>query len=123
MINSTTNNLLKNFFSIADEAFYKENRPSSFFYETTKLENSIQVEMILPGYSRKELDVSSNGEELIVETNKDFKKSKWKSEFKRIFKLSDSLDNENIKATLENGILSIDIPKKKKAKNIKVDIK
>lgn len=114
-------NLLKNFFSIADEAFYNNNVPS-FFYETTKLENSIEVEMILPGYTRKELSITSDNDNLLVETNENFKESKWKIPLKRAFKLSENLDNKNINAKLENGILTIKIPNKVKAKKRNVII-
>ena len=118
-----TSNLLNNFFSIADEAFYNENRQSSFFFETTTLENSIKVEMILPGYTRDELTITSDNENLIVETNDKFKESKWKATFKRAFKISESLNSKKIDAVLENGILSIEIPKKEKSRKINVSIK
>ena len=118
-----TGNLLKNFFSIADEAFYKNNQRSSFFFETTHLENSVQVEMILPGYSRNELTITSDSENLVVETNENFKDNKWKSTFKRSFKISDSLDNKKVEASLENGILTINIPKKDKPKKININIR
>ena len=117
-----TSNLLKNFFSIADEAFYKHNQTSSFFFETTPFEDRIEVEMILPGYDRDELTISSDEENLLIETNQNFKESKWKSTFKRAFKISENLDSRKIKAKLENGIMTISIPKKEKPKRFKVSI-
>lgn len=118
-----TSTLLKNFFSIADEAFYNQNRQSSFFFETTALENSIKVEMILPGYTRDELTITAESDNLVVETNDKFKDNKWKSTFKRSFKISESLNSKKIDAILENGILSIEIPKKEKSRKINVSIK
>ena len=115
-------NLLKNFFSIADEAFYNNKIPS-FFYETTKLENPIEVEMILPGYTREELNITSDSEDLLIETNENFKENKWKIPLKRAFKLSDNLDSKNINARLENGILTIKIPNKARAKKRNIDIR
>jgi len=117
-----TNSLLKNFFSIADEAFYKHSQSSNFFFETTSFEDRIEVEMILPGYSRDELNISSDEENLLVETNENFKANKWKSTFKRAFKISENLDSRKIKAKLENGIMTISIPKKEKPKRFKVNI-
>ena len=117
-----TSNLLKNFFSIADEAFYQRNQTSNFFFETTTFEDCIEVEMILPGYTRDELTISSDEENLLVETNDKFKDSKWKSTFKRAFKISETLDNKKIKAKLENGILTINLPKKEKPKRFNVNI-
>lgn len=117
-----TSNLLKNFFSIADEALYKHNQTSSFFFETTPFEDRIEVEMILPGYDRDELTISSDEENLLIETNQNFKESKWKSTFKRAFKISENLDSRKIKAKLENGIMTISIPKKEKPKRFKVNI-
>lgn len=118
-----TTNLLKNFFSIADEAFYENNQTASFFFETTALENSVQVEMILPGYTREELTITADNENMSVETNERFKDGKWKSTFKRAFKISDNLDSKKIDASLENGILTINIPRKEKAKKVNVNIR
>lgn len=118
-----TANLLKNFFSIADEAFYENNQRASFFFETTQLENSVQLEMILPGYSREELTITADNENLIVETNDKFKDSKWKSTFKRAFKISESLNSKKVEASLERGILTIDIPKREKSKKVNVNIR
>lgn len=118
-----TSNLLKNFFSIADEAMYENNQRSSFFFETTSTENSVNVEMILPGYTREELTITADNENMSVETNENFKESKWKSTFKRAFKVSESLDSKKIEATLENGILTISIPRKEKAEKVNVNIR
>jgi len=78
--------------------------------------------MILPGYTREELSITSDNENLLVETNKNFKESKWKIPLRRAFKLSDNLDSKNINAKLENGILTITIPNKAKAKKRNVNI-
>ncbi len=115
-------NILKNFFSVADEAFCKNYQKSSFFFETTSLEDSVLLEMILPGYDRNEITIDADGENLTVETNNEFKESKWKSSFKRSFRVGDSLNIKNTKASLEKGILEISIPKKEKPKKVSIKI-
>ena len=78
--------------------------------------------MILPGYDRDEISITADGENLIVETSDKFKESKWKSKFKRSFRVADSLNVKKVKASLEKGILEISIPKKEKPKKVNIEI-
>lgn len=97
-------------------------------------ENSLKVEAELPGIEEGDIEVTVNENYLILKGEK--KESKEEKEenyvrreryygaYERTIALPETADTEGVKATFNNGILSIEIPKKEEAvkKSRKVEI-
>ena len=86
-----------------------------------------QVEVAAPGFDKSDFNIELNNDLLTIssekqeknEVNDDEKITKQEfsyQSFTRSFTLPDLVDEENISAKYENGILSISIPKKEEAK-------
>jgi len=88
--------------------------------------NDIIVECELPGLDEKDLDVSITSNVLTIKGKKKdekeekkgkyYRKESWSGRFQRTVSLPGSVNAENIKAELKNGILNITLPKKEEAK-------
>jgi len=88
--------------------------------KTNVIENdeSYDIEFIVPGFKREELSVTIEGKNLVVEGKKEGKEIKYN---KSIYFPNGV---KTITAKLENGILTVSIPKEKTKKDkIVVDIK
>lgn len=72
----------------------------------TKKQVSIEVEDSILTISGDKHNVIDNNEAKII------KRELKQSSFKRSFELSDTLDSENVTANFEDGILSVNIPKR-----------
>jgi len=89
-------------------------------------EQAFTVLCELPGLEQKNIDVSveSNvitikGEKAVEKEEKKgkfFKKESWSGSFQRTLPLPASVDIEGIDASLKDGILTIELPKKEEAK-------
>jgi len=87
---------------------------------------NFQVEVAAPGLKKEDfkvnvekniLEISAEKEdEKITESKKYLRKEFNYSVFKRTFSLPSSVDVEQIKATHQNGVLTVEIPKKDEAK-------
>ena len=123
--------------------FYFDNAFDQFFdSESTKMkcdiyekDNIYNIEMDLPGFSKEEIKVECNKGNLIISAIKDEKskeedkdkkylrKERVYGKYTRSFYLED-MNEEEIEAKFENGILTISIPKIDEKKNKKlIDIK
>jgi len=98
-------------------------------------QNDILVELELPGLTKAEVDVSVEEDHLVVEGSRS-RSTEYKEEdqyyservyggFHRVVHLPTSVDADNAKASLSNGLLSITLPKKKRegGKKIKLESK
>ncbi|MEC0124484.1 Hsp20/alpha crystallin family protein [Paenibacillus pabuli] len=86
-------------------------------------ENKYLVEAELPGIAKEDIDIQVEGNELIIrakrnetteqkdDTNRIIRQERRSGEFIRRFYV-EHIDEENIKARLENGVLKLDIPKR-----------
>ena len=97
-------------------------------------DKEIEVQAALPGVKKEDLDISIHNQLLTIKashkTEKEKKKEEGKyfrreisrGEFQRTVALPDSVDNENVSASFNDGILKVIIPKceKSKCKNIEV---
>ena len=102
--------------------------PSTDAYET---EDGLTRVMEMPGVSRDNLDVSLEEGVLRVEGRLDFSKYAGLSplyteynvgHYARSFSLSDKVDQENIGATLEDGVLTLTLPKSPAARPRRISI-
>jgi HSP20 family protein len=93
------------------------------YYEDEKMLN---IEIILPGYSKGEIELLVDGKFLNLETkdNQNVENnSKVRKKLRKIFQIPDRCDKSKITAKLNNGILEISLPKKvlPKPKVIKIN--
>lgn len=84
-----------------------------------KYDNGI-LEVSLPGYSKDEVNIEISGLRLIV-TGEVEGESLLKKSFEKTFSLPESLNTNNVKASMENGILRIEFEEAKEgSKKIKI---
>jgi HSP20 family molecular chaperone IbpA len=89
------------------------------FNDTDLAENSLSI--ALPGFSKKDIKIDIDGDLLIVSSTIDIKdETKFKKSFKRSFRLVKDIDVDSIKASMENGILTITFDKKNVTKEVKI---
>lgn len=84
-------------------------------------DNNINIEMDIPGFNKEDINIEINKGNLVItaekneEENEDKKylrrERKFYGKYQRSFYLGE-IDEENIEASFENGILKISIPKK-----------
>jgi len=88
-------------------------------YSTKKNESGYNFEMIVPGSNKENVKVTVEGEYLKI-------KCKYESDFQsydidKSFSIPEDVETSKIKATVEDGILKVNLPlmkKKEKEKNI-----
>lgn len=102
------------------------NRTAAFGTDISDNGDSYLIEADLPGFNKKDIEISISGDTLTVlakrnaensEKDKDGKYlriERRSGEYRRSFDLS-SVDADNIKAKYENGVLSLTLPKKQPA--------
>jgi len=106
------------------------NVPPVNIHET---DNNYELELSVPGRKKEDFKISlENGlltigferkEENAPEgRNKTIRREFAYESFKRSFTLDDKIDINNIKASYENGILQLVLPKKEEAKPVKKEI-
>ena len=99
-------------------------QPQTNIFENNE---SFLVDMVIPGLSKEEINISVEQNKLIVTGNPAEKKNDdlkvisqafAPSPFEKRFTVSDKLNTELISASFSNGILRISIPKKEEEKSI-----
>jgi HSP20 family protein len=102
--------------------------PHTDVYET---EDALTVVMEMPGVDRKDVEIELKDDVLRVEGRIDFAKYGGMEpvyteynvgHFARSFALSDKVDQENIGAQLEDGVLTLTLPKVAEAKPRRIDL-
>jgi HSP20 family protein len=103
--------------------------PPVDIYET---DNEYVIKTEMPGVTKEHIDVTLNNRELEITgkingTMPDTKNLKYSEfrlyDFHRKFKVGDYIDSGKLTAKLENGILTLNLPKSEKVKPNKIDIK
>lgn len=117
-------------YSLLDNMFYPSSLNSKTFSNIKELEDCVLVEMIIPGFKKEEIEISIDNNLLLVKGKKELKSENENSnfilneysvnEFSRSFKVNPSMNFDSIESKLEDGILSIKVPKAKKAENKKI---
>ncbi|UCH84732.1 MAG: Hsp20/alpha crystallin family protein [Candidatus Latescibacterota bacterium] len=88
------------------------------------------VTMEMPGVLKKDVDVSIEGDDLVVTAERSEKleseglrrREIREEKFRRSFSLGRTIDRDDIKAKLENGVLKITLAKKAESVGRKVDV-
>jgi len=103
--------------------------PYADIYET---DEALRVVMEIPGVERKDVNVSLENDVLRVDARIDFSKYDGMEpvyteynvgHYTRSFTLSNKIDQENISAQLEDGVLTLTLPKIAKARARQIQIK
>ncbi|MBF26071.1 MAG: hypothetical protein CMP49_06140 [Flavobacteriales bacterium] len=103
LINDTVhNNNYLNYYYSDDESYY-------------------YIDLALPGFDKKEINLNINGDFLYLNFESENKKTNkfWNKSFKQRYRLPKNINSDNIEAELKNGILSIKIQKDKEESNFK----
>jgi len=95
-------------------------------------ERSITVEAELPGMDSKDIDISLQNNMLVLQGEKRFEEEKKEGSYQRIERsygsfsrtipLSSSVDEDKVKASFKNGILTVTLPKKEVEQGKKIAI-
>jgi len=112
-----------------------QNRPT--FYPYTDIyenENALILVAEMPGVDEKSLDICLEKEILTIKGH--IEESKLEEgyrcihseysptgDYERIFTVSDQIDSEKIEAAIKNGVLKMILPKAKKSKAKKINVK
>lgn len=104
--------------------------PSVDVYETDK---AFMVEVDLPGLNKEDVQITVENNTLTITGERKWKKEikdenvhrqeRFYGKFVRSFVLPENVDRDNISASFENGVLTIEIPKKDKEDRRVVKIK
>jgi HSP20 family molecular chaperone IbpA len=94
--------------------------------------DGITVRADLPGVSREDLSIGVDGDTLTVEASMSLGESAnvqpvyaevRTAQYKRSFVLSRDLDTGKINASIRNGVLTLQVPKREQAKPRRIEIK
>jgi len=123
------------FLAPAARMFNQMHMPAVDVRET---ENSYLMDMELPGYDEKNIDIHIDGSSLSITSKQEDAKDVTENEkeeqgayllrerrratFSRSFKLPENADPEAVKAVFKNGILTLEISKRAEAKKRTIQI-
>ena len=110
-------NFVNNF--ISDESYEDNQRMMAI--DIKEEDDKFIVEANLPGFTKKNIKMSVDNNELIIEANREETKEekkdsycrceRYKGNYRRTFSLSDHVDKDKIDAKFKDGVLSLMIPK------------
>lgn len=132
----TPNRINKNTFSDMLDEFMEDafslNKgrfvPELNIYETDK---DIEITLALPGISKDDIDINMEGHTLTVSGERTFKEENGRKyhrvesrfgKFERSVPLPDIIDEDNIKANFENGVLTVTAPKLKEKAGRRIEV-
>ena len=139
--NYNVRNQFDDFYTMMDQFFNDSLIPTRFYNESEfkvdiqDLDNSYIVEAELPGFKKDEISIHLEKGNLTISAEKDEEIDKSDKDKKYIHKerrtssmsrtmYFDNIDEEKLKAKLDNGVLKIEIPKNvdnKKSKKIEIE--
>jgi len=112
-----TNKFFDTFDNVFD-VFHKADFYGSNFASTGDLKN---LELALPGFSKKDINIEVDGLTLTVSAEVDEDKStRYYKSFSKSYILPTNTDVENISAKMTNGLLIIDFGGKTESKSITI---
>ncbi len=116
---------------VMEDAFSWGNRsfvPELNVYET---EEEFEITLALPGMSKDDIEINMKGNRIVIRGERKFEEEDERKyhriesgfgSFERTLPLPDTIDEENINATYENGVLTITVPKLKEATGKKIEV-
>lgn len=114
----------KTIFNGFDDLFELANHNSVSYSKTDlrKTDNGYSLDILLPGFTKDEVQVRTEGNDLVIEAHTKRSLPKFlNAKVRKTFQV-EALDQESISAKLEAGVLSLEFSsiKEKNAKSIKV---
>ena len=118
---NTIPSLFDEFFN--DLSFFDEVVPAKGLKHFTPLgdvienEDSFNVELMMPGFEKKEIKMEVEGKSLVIEAERKKSENNYNTieshfgKFRKSYVLPDYVDVDNINAKYKNGVLKITIPK------------
>ncbi len=113
-INAAANAAAANATVAKNECYYT---PRAEYYE---IENGFMLEVELPGVKKENLEMQVEKNILTVKATRERKESKFT--YERSFRLAEDIDTDNIKVSLENGVLSFTFAKKPQVTARKLEV-
>lgn len=105
---------IQNFIDSLNSACNAQNEccytPKADYYE---VDDGFMLEVEIPGVKKEDLDIQIEKNIITVKATRNRKESKFT--YERSFRLADDIDTDNIKVSLENGVLSFSLVKKQQA--------
>ena len=89
-------------------------------FKTNSDEDGVTLTMNVPGYNKKLINISVNGDKLIIEGKSHTGSTEG---FNRGIAINDNLDADGIDATVIDGVLTISIPYAESVKPRKIEVK
>jgi HSP20 family protein len=102
--------------------------------DVRETEKAYIMDMELPGYDEKDIDIHVDGKSLCIESKQEESKEEKQKEgtyvlrerrinsFSRSFKLPENADSESISAAFRNGILTLEVQKRAEAQKRMIKI-
>ena len=118
----TTNDLFHELNNFFDDSFAirKMNQNLSSNHKVEHDENGATLTLDVPGYNKKLIDVSVDGDLLVIEGKPN---SGNTDGFIRKFTMDDSYDIESIEASVVDGVLTLSLPYLEEVKPKKLNVK
>jgi HSP20 family protein len=91
-------------------------------YQVVESDDAIDVRMDVPGATRQDLDVTVKNGYLTVKSERQDVTDGSRASKSFSFKVGSGYEAEDLEASLENGVLTVSLPKEKK-QEIKVEIR
>lgn len=95
-------------------------------------DNKLTLKVEVPGIDANDLDIRVDGNMLTISGERKFEREEKKENFRRVeraygsfsrsFTLPSSADTDNVKASFENGVLQIEVPKRAEARGKQIKI-
>lgn len=97
----------------------EKGRRSGARYHVSESEHQFSISMLIPGWEKSELGIEVENEFLVIkgELAADAQPRPFQRSFAQRFHLPKGIEVEAITATLENGVLGVNIPKAEKVVN------
>ena len=125
MFYTINDRMVNDFFFVLDTIFNNSdtisgtNRNKSN-HKIESVDDGVTLTMNVPGYNKKLIDISVEGETLIIEGKSN---SGNLNGFTERFTMCDKHDSENIEASVIDGVLTLSVPYQPESNPRKIDIK
>lgn len=120
--------LFSSFFGkdLMDDLFVPTFKGTAPAVNVVENENGFRVEVAAPGFQKTDFKLNLDGNRLTISSEKEQKEEEKLEKytrrefsyasFQRAFTLPNSVDTEKISATYQDGILTVELPRKEEAK-------
>lgn len=110
-------------FNFLDDSLFEDYRKTSIMNtDIIEKENGYELQIDLPGVKKEDIKIEMNKNLINIsvsiskssdeENKKYIRKERFTGEIKRSFNIGEDIDEDNINASFENGILYLNLPKK-----------